>query len=219
MTDRRKKEALFDSFAAIGKALSSGRRAEIVDVLANGERSVESLATEINQSLANTSQHLQILRQAGLVSSRRDGTRVFYRLASGDVVSFWRAMQMIARRSRADVERLIEQYLGPADTEAVTATELWERLQRGARVVVLDVRPEEEYRAGHIPTARSIPLAELERRVDELPKTSEIVAYCRGPLCAMAPQAARLLRAKGFKVRRLEDGIAEWGEAGRPVEP
>lgn len=218
MTDRAIKEALFDGFATIGKALSNGRRAEIVDVLANGERSVDSLATEIRQSVANTSQHLQILKHAGLVSARREGTRVFYGLAAPEVATFWRAMQEVALRSRGDVERLAEDYLGPLDTEALTKEELWRRLQTSARVVVLDVRPEDEYRAGHLPKARSIPLDELKQRLDELPRTTEIVAYCRGPLCAMAPEAARLLREKGFRVKRLEEGIPEWIAAGLPVE-
>ncbi|MDQ3914856.1 MAG: metalloregulator ArsR/SmtB family transcription factor [Actinomycetota bacterium] len=218
MRDRAAKEALFDAFAMIGKALANGRRAEIVDVLANGARSVESLATEIGQSVANTSQHLQTLKNAGLVSSRREGTRVFYNLASPEVASFWRAMQEVAVRSRGEVERLAEDYLGPLDTAAVTKEELWRRLEKGARVVVLDVRPEDEYRAGHIPKARSIPLAELKKRLDEVPRTSEIVAYCRGPFCALAPEAVRLLRARGFKARRLEDGIPEWVAAGLPID-
>lgn len=218
MTDRAAKEALFDGFATIGKALSNGRRAEIVDVLANGERSVDSLATEIRQSVANTSQHLQILKHAGLVATRREGTRVFYGLAAPEVATFWRAMQEVALRSLGEVERLADDYLGPLDTEALTKEDLWRRLQTSARIVVLDVRPQDEYRAGHIPKARSIPLSELKQRLDELPRTTEIVAYCRGPLCAMAPEAARLLREKGFRVKRLEEGIPEWIAAGLPVE-
>lgn len=218
MTNRAVKEALFDGFATIGKALSNGRRAEIVDVLANGERSVDSLAREIRQSVANTSQHLQILKHAGLVSTRREGTRVFYGLAAPEVAAFWRAMQEVALHSRGEVERLAEDYLGPLDTEALTKEDLWHRLETSARVVVLDVRPTDEYRAGHIPRARSIPLAELRQRLDELPRTTEIVAYCRGPLCAMAPEAARLLREEGFRVKRLEEGVPEWLAAGLPVE-
>lgn len=218
MNTKRKKDALFDGIAVIGKAMSSGRRAEIVDVLANGERSVESLAAEIRQSIANTSQHLQVLRSAGLVSARRDGTRVFYSLASPDVFVFWRELQRVALTSRDEVQRLAHEYVGPNDTEAVTKEELWRRIKRGARVVLLDVRPEAEYRAGHIPKARSIPVAELAERLHELPRSSEILAYCRGPLCAMAPEAARLLREQGFKVKLLEASVPEWIEAGLPVD-
>lgn len=216
--NRAAKDALFESFAEIGKALSNGHRNEIIHVLSNGERSVESLANQIEQSLANTSQHLQVLKRAGLVSKRREGTHIFYSLASTEVASFWRSLQAIAREGHSEVDRLLERYVGPLDTEAVTKEELWERLQQGAQIVVLDVRPEDEFRAGHIPKARSIPFAELEARMDELPKTTEIVAYCRGLVCAMAPQAARLLRSNGFTVKRLEEGIPEWRDAGLPVE-
>lgn len=218
MSDRTRKEALFDAFAAIGRALASGRRAEIVDLLLNGERSVESIAEEIGQSIANTSHHLQILKRVGLLASRRKGTSVLYRASSAEVATFWRSMQAVARQTRPEVERLIDEYLGPSDTEAVTKEQLWSKIQRGARVVVLDVRPEKEFRSGHLPRARSIPLNELENRLSELPRSIEIVAYCRGPLCAMAPEAARLLHSKGYKVKRLEDGVAEWRAAGLPVD-
>lgn len=218
MSDRASKEALFDGFAMIGKALANGRRAEIIDVLANGERSVDTLAVEIHQSVANTSQHLQILRNAGLVSARREGTRIIYGLASDGVASFWRATQEVAHKSRDDVERLAHEYLGPLDTTAVTKEELWRRLEKGARIVILDVRPADEYRAAHIPKARSIPLSELKERLDEIPRSYEVVAYCRGPFCAMAPEAVRLLQSRGFKAKRLEDGIPDWIAAGLPVE-
>ena len=218
MSDRITKEALFDGFAMVGKALSNGRRAEIVDVLANGERNVETLADEIHQSIANTSQHLQVLKNAGLVSARREGTRIFYGLASPAVGSFWRAMQEVALQSRSEVERLAHEYLGPLDTAAVTKEELWSRLEKGARVVIIDVRPKDEYRAGHIPKARSIPLSELKRRLEELPRSTEIVAYCRGPYCALAPEAVRLLQARGFKAKRLDEGIPGWAAAGFPVD-
>lgn len=218
MSTRATKEALFDGFAQVAKALSNGRRAEIVDVLANGERSVESLAAEVRQSIANTSQHLQILKNAGLVATRRDGTFVYYRLASSEVVGFWRALQGIARESRGDIERLVHEYLGDDDVEELTKDELWERLQRKDKLVVLDVRPQEEYKAGHIPGAVSIPLDELRKRVKELPKSKQIVAYCRGPLCALAPEATRYLQSKGYKVRRLVDGAPDWAAAGLPVE-
>ncbi len=218
MSNREVKEALFDGFAQVAKALSNGRRAEIVDVLANGERNVESLATEVHQSIANTSQHLQILKTAGLVMTRRDGTFIHYRLTSPEVVLFWRGLQDIARESRGDIERLIQEYLGDDDVEELTKDELWKRLQRKEKLVVLDVRPREEFEAGHIPGAISIPLGELRKRVKELPKSKQIVAYCRGPLCAMAPEAARYLQQKGFKVKRLAEGAPDWAAAGLPVE-
>lgn len=217
MSSRATKEALFDGFAQVAKALANGRRAEIVDVLANGERSVESLATEVQQSMANTSQHLQILKNAGLVASRRNGTFVHYRLASPEVVGFWRSLQTIARESRADVERLVHEYLGDDDIEELTKDELWERIQRKDKLVVLDVRPQEEFEAGHIPGAVSIPLHELKRRVKELPKGRQIVAYCRGPLCALAPKAARYLKDQGYRVKKLADGAPDWAEAGLPL--
>jgi rhodanese-related sulfurtransferase len=217
MSTRATKEALFDGFAQVAKALSNGRRAEIVDVLANGERSVELLAAEVRQSIANTSQHLQILKNAGLVTTRRNGTFVYYRLASPEVVGFWRALQGIARESRGDIERLVHEYLGDDDVEELTKGELWQRLQRKDRLVVLDVRPQEEYEAGHIPGAVSIPLDELRKRVRELPKSKQIVAYCRGPLCALAPEATRYLKSKGYRVKRLVEGAPDWEAAGLPL--
>lgn len=218
MSKRATKEALFDGFAQVAKALSNGRRAEIVDVLANGERSVESLAAEVHQSIANTSQHLQILKNAGLLTTRRNGTFVYYRLASLEVVVFWRALQGIARESRGDIERLVHKYLGEDEIEELTKEDLWRRLQRKDKLMVLDVRPEEEYDAGHIPGAISIPLNELKRRIKELPKSGEIVAYCRGPVCALAPEAARYLKSKGYKVTRMGEGVPDWEAAGLPVE-
>lgn len=220
MNKRATKEALFDGFAQVAKALSNGRRAEIVDVLANGERSVESLAAEVHQSVANTSQHLQILKNAGLVASRRDGTFVYYRVASTDVVGFWRALQGIARESRGDIERLVLEYLGNEGDEIqeLTKEELWKLIRRKANLVVLDVRPQEEYESGHLPGALSIPLDELKRRVRELPKSKQIVAYCRGPLCALAPEAARFLKSKGYRVKRLGEGAPDWEAAGLPLE-
>ena len=219
MTDRAVKEALFDGFADVAKALASGRRAEIVDVLANGERSVESLAEEVAMTVANTSQHLQILKAAGLVTSRRQGTFVFYSLASRDVAVFWRALQAIARSSRAEIDRLIVEYLGDErDVQALTKDELWKRLRRKEKLVVVDVRPSQEFDAGHIPTAVSIPLRELRKRIRELPKSKLIVAFCRGPVCALAPEAVRYLKGKGYNVKRLVDGTAEWEAAGLPLE-
>jgi rhodanese-related sulfurtransferase len=212
------KAALFDAFASVAQALGSGRRAEIVDLLAQGERSVEEIATEISQSVANTSQHLRVLARAGLIRSRREGTRVFYRLASERVGDLWGAVRDVAVRHVAEVNQLADEYLGErAGVEHVSAEELQERLARGD-VVVLDVRPEPEYRAGHIPGARSVPLAALASLEPKLPRRRQIVAYCRGPYCVYADDAVRLLRARGLKVRRLDVGFPEWRRAGLPVE-
>lgn len=218
MPDRAAKEALFDEFARVAKALSSGRRAEIVDVLANGERSVERLAQELNLTVANVSQHLQVLRRAGLVKGRRDGTFIYYALAAPEVVTFWRSLQAIAGNRVSDVERLARAYLGDHDgLEAVTKEELKKRL-RSKDVFVLDVRPPEEFDAGHIPGALSIPLAELKRRLRELPKDKEIVAYCRGQYCSFAPEAVRYLTGKGYEAKLLRDGLPDWASAGLPLE-
>jgi rhodanese-related sulfurtransferase len=212
------KAALFDAFASVAQALGSGRRAEIVDLLAQGERSVEEIANEISQSVANTSQHLHVLARAGLVRSRREGTRVFYRLASERVADLWAAVRDVAVRHVAEVSVLADEYLGERDAvEQVSAAELQERLVRG-QVVVLDVRPEPEYEAGHIDGARSAPLPALESVAAKLPKRREIVAYCRGPYCVYADDAVRLLRQRGLKARRLDVGFPEWRRAGRPVE-
>ena len=212
------KVALFDAFASVAQALGSGRRAEIVDLLAQGERSVEEIANEISQSTANTSQHLHVLARAGLVRSRREGTRVFYRLASERVSDLWEAVRDVAVRHVAEVNQLADEYLGERDgVEHVSATELQERLARGD-VVVLDVRPEPEYRAGHIPGARSVPLDELASLAPKLPRRRQIVAYCRGPYCVYADDAVRSLRGRGLKARRLDVGFPEWRRVGLPIE-
>ena len=212
------KVALFDAFASVAQALSSGRRMEIVDVLAQGERSVDEVAHEISQSSANTSQHLQVLARAGLVRTRRDGTRVFYRLADDRVAELWAAVRDVAARHLADVNVLAEDYLGERSTiEQVSAAELERRLTTGD-VVILDVRPEAEFRAGHIAGARSAPLQLLDGLLLTLPRRPEIVAYCRGPYCVYADDAVRLLRSRGLKARRLDVGFPEWRRAGLPVE-
>ena len=212
------KAALFDAFASVAQALSSGRRVEIVDVLAQGERSVDEVAHEISQSSANTSQHLQVLARAGLVRTRRDGTRVFYRLADDRVAELWSAVRDVAARHLADVNVLAEDYLGERSTiEQVSAAELERRLTTGD-VVILDVRPEAEFRAGHIAGARSAPLQLLDGLLLTLPRRPEIVAYCRGPYCVYADDAVRLLRSRGLRARRLGVGFPEWRRAGLPVE-
>jgi rhodanese-related sulfurtransferase/DNA-binding HxlR family transcriptional regulator len=212
------KTALFDALASVAQALGSGRRAEIIDLLAQGERSVEDIAAEIGQSTANTSQHLRLLARAGLVRTRREGTRVFYRLTSDTVGELWGAVRDVAVRHVAEVSVLADEYLGERNTlDQVSTAELEERLARGD-VVVLDVRPEAEFRAGHIAGARSAPLSTLERLVPELPRRGEIVAYCRGPYCVYADHAVRLLRGRGLRARRLDVGYPEWRRAGLPVE-
>jgi rhodanese-related sulfurtransferase len=215
---REAKTALFDAQASVAQALGNGRRAEIVDVLAQGERSVDQLAGEISQSVANTSQHLQVLARAGLVRSRRQGTRVFYRLTSERVAELWAAVREVAARHLAEVAVLAEEYLGERDAiEQLSAEELAKRLAQG-EVVVLDVRPEVEYRAGHIAGARSMPLSVLRESAGGLPRRREIVAYCRGPYCVYADDAVRLLRGRGLRARRLDVGYPEWERAGLPVE-
>ena len=217
MGDRLAKDALFDAFAAVARALASGRRAEIIDVLAQGERSVEDLAEEIGQTMANTSHHLRALTRAGLLTSRREGTRIFYGLASKQVTAFWGALRDVAADRVAGFERLAAAYLGDrSQLEAITRAELVRRLRRGD-VVVLDVRPVTEYDAGHIAGARSIPVRQLQRHLREIPKEKEVVAYCRGSYCVYADDAVRELTRKGFRARRLEDGYPEWHRAGLPV--
>jgi rhodanese-related sulfurtransferase/predicted transcriptional regulator len=214
---RAAKRALFDALAEVAGALSAGRRVEIVDLLAQGERSVDEVAGEIGQSMANASHHLRALARAGLVRSRRDGTRIYYRLAGVEVEDLWAALRKVAEAERDDLGRLAGAYLGPVeDLEVVGRAELLERLLAGA-VTVLDVRPAAEYRAGHIPGARSVPLDELHAVLGELPADIEVVAYCRGGYCVFAPAAVRALRSAGFAALRMEDGFPEWRRAGLPV--
>lgn len=217
MGDRGAKDALFDGFAEIAKALASGRRTEIVDLLAQGERPVDEIAEEIGQSVANTSHHLRAMARAGLLATRRDGTRIFYRLASERVGELWSALRDVASDHVAGLERLAAAYLGDRDeVETVDRPELMARLERG-EVLVLDVRPRHEYAAGHIAGAQSMPVPELRRHLRVLPKDSEVVAYCRGPYCIYADDAVRELNRRGFRARRLIDGFPEWKRAGLPV--
>jgi len=217
VADRAAKDALYDGLASVAKSLGSGRRAELVDVLAQGERSVEDLAAEIDQSVANTSQHLQQLLRAGLVRTRRDGTRIFYSLASARVTDLWLAVRDIAVAQVAEIDRLAIAYLGDrSDLQTVSREELRRRIEAGD-VVVLDVRPDAEFNAGHIAGARSLPLGDIKRRLQELPKGLDIVAYCRGPYCVYADDAVRQLCRSGRTAARLEDGYPEWARAGLPV--
>lgn len=218
MNSQAAKGALFDAFASVASALGSGRRAEIVDVLAQGERSVEQVASEVGQSVASTSHHLRLLARSGLARSRREGNRVFYRLASERVAELWAAVRDVAARHVAEVTVLAGEYLGERDeVELLSAAELDERLEQG-KVVLLDVRPEAEYRSGHIAGAVSAPLERLESIAAGLPRRREVVAYCRGPYCVYADEAVRLLRARGLPARRLDVGFPEWRRAGLPVE-
>jgi rhodanese-related sulfurtransferase len=217
MADRLAKDALFDAFAEVAKALASGRRAEIADLLAQGERPVEEIATEIGQSVANTSHHLRAMARAGLLATRRDGTRIFYRLASGRVGELWAAMRDVAAEQVAGLDHLARAYLGERDgIEVVGRAELVARLERG-EVVLLDVRPAAEFAAGHIEGARSAPITELGRHLQALPPDAEVVAYCRGPYCVFADEAVRELARRGFHARRLTEGFPEWKRAGLPV--
>jgi len=217
MADRVAKDALFEGFAQVAKALASGRRAEIVDVLAQGERPVDEIAEEIGQSVANTSHHLRAMASAGVLTTRRDGTRIFYALASDRVAELWAALRDVASEHVAGLERLAAAYLGAREgVEVVDRSELAARLKRG-EVMLLDVRPAAEYAAGHIAGARSVPISELRRQLRALPKDADVVAYCRGPYCVYADDAVRELNRKGFRARRLIDGFPEWKRAGLPV--
>ena len=208
----------FDGFGAVAQALASGRRMEILDVLDQGPRSVEELASEIGQSVANTSHHLRTMARAGLLESDRQGTRILYRVASPKVTELWRALRDVASEQVAGIDRLARGYLGESDSlEAVSQDELLRRLRR-KDVVVLDVRPAPEYAAGHIAGARSIPIGELSRRLKDVPKKSQVIAYCRGPYCVFADDAVRTLSRRGYRAVRLEDGFPEWRDAGLPVE-
>jgi len=217
MADRSAKQALFEAFASVAKALGNGHRGEIIDVLAQGERSVEELAGEIDQSVANTSHHLRVLARAGLVTTRRDGTRIYYQLAGDRVSELWAAMRDVAAAHVADLDQLAVAYLGNRDgLEEITREELAARLQTG-EVIVLDVRNRSEFDAGHIQGARSVPITELRKHLRALPHDTEIVAYCRGPYCVYADDAVRQLRKRGYQAARLQDGYPEWQRAGLPV--
>jgi rhodanese-related sulfurtransferase/DNA-binding HxlR family transcriptional regulator len=217
MGDRAAKDALFEALASVAKALGNGHRAEIIDVLAQGERSVEDLADEIGQSVANTSHHLRSLARSGILTTRRDGTRVYYRLSSERVADLWGAMRDVAAAHVADIHRLTRAYLGAPDgVEEITRAELARRLHAGD-LIVLDVRPVVEYEAGHVLGARSLPLSELRRHLRDLPADADIVAYCRGPYCVYANEAVKQLRSRGYRAQRLQDGYPEWQRDGLPV--
>ncbi len=217
MGDRQAKDALFDAFGEVAKALGNGRRAELVDVLAQGERHVDELSAEIGQTVANTSFHLRVLANAGLVTTRRDGTRIYYRLASARVSELWLALRDVTAAHHEQLDELAAAYLGDRDRlEQIGRIELAERLAAGD-VVVVDVRPATEFATGHISGARSIPIDEFAANIKDLPAGIEVVAYCRGPYCVFADDAVRVLRRRGRRARRLEDGFPEWVRADLPV--
>jgi rhodanese-related sulfurtransferase/DNA-binding MarR family transcriptional regulator len=217
MADHAAKAALFDALAESAKALANGRRAELIDVLAQGERSVEDLALEIDQTVANTSQHLQRLLRAGLVRTRRDGTRIFYDLSSPLVSTLWRTMRRVAEEHVEGLEQLATAYVGDrSGLDTMTRDQLRERLRAGD-VVVLDVRPPAEYAAGHIRGAVSVPIGDLRARLQDIDSGAHVVAYCRGSYCVYADEAVRLLAEAGREAARLEDGFPEWAAARLPV--
>jgi rhodanese-related sulfurtransferase len=217
MTTRAVKDRLFGEFSRIGKALSSPKRLELLDLITQGEKTVERLAEQTGMGMKNTSAHLQQLRQARLVATRKDGRHVYYRVPDERIVRFLREMQGLAESRLAEVDRLVRlHYDRPEALEPVSADELLRRLHDGD-VTVLDVRPEDEYLAGHLPSAISIPVEELERRLGELPREREVVAYCRGPYCSYASEAVELLLERGFRARRLHEGLPDWRARGLTV--
>jgi rhodanese-related sulfurtransferase/DNA-binding MarR family transcriptional regulator len=219
-TSRREaKDALYEGFATVARALASGRRSEIVELLSQGERTVDEISGEIGQSVANTSHHLRALARAGLVTTRRAGTHIHYRLASEQVAEAWDALRRVAAEQLAEFDHLATAYLGDRnDLETITRDELVDRLER-RDLVLIDVRPDAEYAAGHIPGAISTPPDRLADALDELPVEGEVVAYCRGPYCVYADDAVRQLRARGRRALRLEEGLPEWRRDGGIVEP
>lgn len=219
MTDRPRKNRLYQEFARVGKALASPTRIELLDILAQGEKTVEDLAEACGLNIKNASAHLRVLRAAQLVETRRTGTYVFYRLPDDSIIALVRELQALARSRLAEVDRAARAYLGDRDEmEPISARELRARLRNGDALVVVDVRPADEYDAGHLPGAVSIPLAELKKRLRELPKNREVVAYCRGPYCVYAAQAVDILERAGFSARRTEAGVAEWKQLGQKLE-
>lgn len=217
MNGREAKDRLYEQFARVAKAVASPKRIELLDVLAQGERTVEVLADATGLGVTNTSAHLQVLRRAGLVETRKEATKVHYRLAGDEVAAFVGGLRDLARSRLADVNQIVADYFVARDAlEPISRAELVERTGRG-HVVILDVRPHAEFLAGHIPGALSVPLDRLDDALARLPRRAQVVAYCRGPYCVLAPQAVERLRAKGFKARRLADGMPEWRLAGLPV--
>jgi rhodanese-related sulfurtransferase/DNA-binding transcriptional ArsR family regulator len=217
MAHRQFKDPLYAQFARIGHAVSSPKRIELLDLLGQGEKTVETLAMQSATALKNTSAHLRALRHARLVETRREGTHVFYRLADDEVLRFLQGLQAVGRKRLAEVEQVTRLYLTDRDAlQPVTLKEL-RRLMREGGVTVVDVRPRDEYEAGHIPGAQSVPVAELAHHLADIPKSREVIAYCRGPYCVYSLEAVTLLRKKGYRARRADEGFADWRAGGLPV--
>jgi rhodanese-related sulfurtransferase len=216
--NRQFKDAIYEQFSRIGKAVSSPKRLELLDLLCQGAKNVETLARETGLTLANASQHLQTLRAARLIEAQKEGLHVTYQLCDPKVCAFFRSMRVLAESQLAEIEMIKRRFLENREgMEPVDRNDLLERVKQGA-VTVLDVRPVEEYRAGHIPGALSVPLAELEKRFSGLPRDQQIVAYCRGPYCVLAVQAVEMLRQRGFQAIRLEEGVQDWQAMGLRVD-
>lgn len=218
MKGREFKDLIFEQFAKIANAFASPKRLEIIDILAQGERDVESLARYTNMTVANTSRHLQILKNARLVEIRREGVRIYYRLADKEVVKCWLALRSLAEKRTAEIREIARMFFESRDTlEPISIKELLKRMEN-EEVVMIDVRPSEEYKSGHIPGAISVPLSELKDKLKGIPKDREVIAYCRGPYCVLSAEAMTILKEAGIKAVRLKEGLPEWKEAGLPVE-
>ncbi len=218
MKGREFKNVVFEQFARIAHAFAAPKRLEIIDILAQGERDVDSLAHEGAMTVANASRHLQILKAARLVENRREGVRIFYKLTNDDVFDCWKNLQSIAEKRVAEIREINRLFMEERDSmETISAAELWQRIQNN-NVVVLDVRPAYEYEQSHIPKSISMPIAQLKDKISELSSDTEVVAYCRGPYCVLSPEAIAILKKAGIKAIRLEEGLPEWKRAGLPVE-
>jgi rhodanese-related sulfurtransferase len=218
MNGREYKDAVFEQFAQVALAFAAPKRLEIIDILAQSERDVDSLAREGSMTMANTSRHLQVLKAARLVKSRREGVRIFYQLSDDDVFECWKNLQIISEKRVAEIRETSELFHQERNSmETISAEELWKRINNDD-VIVLDLRPEIEYKHSHVPNSLSIPLAQLKDKLSGLPKNVDIVAYCRGPYCVLSPEAVALLKKEGYNAIRMEEGIPEWKQAGLPVE-
>lgn len=218
MKSREFKDLIFQQFANVANAFSSPKRLEIIDILLQGEKDVETLSKQISASIANTSRHLQILKNSRLVDNRREGVRIYYRIADDRVFNCWKGLQLLAESRVVEIREVLKNFLEERNAmKTISKDELWSRVQSND-VIVIDVRPEEEFINGHIPGAISIPLAELKDRLNEIPNDQEIVAYCRGPYCVLSPEAIKILKDEGYEALRLEESLPEWKSAGLPVE-
>ena len=218
MNGREYKDAVFEKFAQIALAFAAPKRLEIIDILVQGERDVDSLAREGAMTMANASRHLQVLKSARLVKSRREGVRIFYQLSDDDVFDCWKNLQIISEKRVAEIREINKQFHQERNSmETISAEELWKRINDND-VIVLDLRPEVEYKYSHIPNSLSIPLVQLKDKLSELPKDVDIVAYCRGPYCVLSPEAVAFLKKEGYNAIRMEEGLPEWKQAGLPIE-